>query len=57
MTAISQDPIDKIDPGYFYFKDMDQKIPPDPTRSDRKKISKVGAKRKFFQPYLDVQIK
>ena len=29
--SISQDQIDNIDPGFFYFKDIDWKIPPDPT--------------------------
>ena len=41
--SISQDPIDEIDPGVFYFKDMDLKIPPDPTGPDRTKFFEVGA--------------
>ena len=43
MTAISREPFDEIDSNFFYFKDMDRKIPPDPTGPDWSKISEVGA--------------
>ena len=41
--AISQDPIDKIDPDIFYFKDMNQKITPDTIGPNRTKMSEVAA--------------
>ena len=46
--AISREPFDEIDSNFFYFKDMNLKIPLDPTGSDRTKISEVGTERKFF---------
>ena len=38
-----QNPIDEIDPDFFYIKGMDQKITPNPIVPDRTKISEVGA--------------
>ena len=55
--AISREPSDEIDSFFFYFKGIDYKITPKPIGPDRTKIFEVGAERKFFQPYLDVQIK
>ena len=41
--SISRDQINEIDPGFFYFKYMDQKTTLDPTRPDRTKIAEGGA--------------
>ena len=35
---IFRDQIDEIDPGFFYFKDIDQKISPDAIEPDRTKV-------------------
>ena len=41
--SMSWDQIHEIDLGFFYFKDMGYKIPPESTRPDFMKIAKVGA--------------
>ena len=45
--SISQEPMDEIEPSFFYIKGMDKEIPPDAT----------GAEWKFLKPYFGIQIK
>ena len=57
LFSIFRDPIYEIDLGLFYFKYMDQKIPPDPIGPDRTKISEFAAEIKLFLAYLGDKIK
>ena len=41
--AISWDPINEIDPDFFYFKDMDYKLTSNPIGPDHTKCVEVGA--------------
>ena len=41
--AISWAPINEIDPDFFYFKDMDQKLTPNSIGPEHTKCAEVGA--------------
>ena len=41
--AVYWDPINEIDPDFFYFKVMDQKLTPSPIGPDDTKCTEVGA--------------
>ena len=43
IFKISLDPVDRIDPGLFYFKGNNKNLTKDPIRFDRTKTSEVGA--------------
>ena len=57
LTTDPTDPINETDPDFFYFIDMDQKIPPDPIGPDYTKFVEVGVEWKSYSQYLGVQRK
>ena len=48
VFAISWDPINEIDPDFFYLVDMDYKLTSNPIGLDHTKCSEVGAEWKSY---------